>query len=96
MWRGGSNWRFKHEAWLAALSFSEPALATTLGHYRALVTARDAALAAVEADLAEWFDKAPFAEGVHRLGAHRGVTPMGALPCRPRSATAGASPGRRR
>lgn len=79
VWRGGSNWTLKHEAWLAAQSFSEPALATTFGHYRAVVLARDAALAAVEADLLPWFDKAPFADGVHRLGAHRGVTHMGAL-----------------
>lgn len=59
--------------------FSEPALATTFGHYRAVVLAPDAALAAVEADLLPWFDKAPFADGVHRLGAHRGATHMGAL-----------------
>jgi len=66
-------------AWLGAQSFSEPALVTTFGQYRAVVMARDAALDAVEADLALWFDKAPFAEGVHRLGAYRGVTRMGPL-----------------
>lgn len=76
--------------------FSEPALATTFGHYRAVVLARDAALAAVEADLLPWFDKAPFADGVHRLGAYRGVTHMGRSACRPRYATGGASAGRRR
>jgi len=79
VWRGGSNWTVKHEAWLAQQSFSEPALAATFGHYRAVVVARDAALAAVEADLVAWFDKAPFAEGVRRLSAYRGVTRMGAL-----------------
>ncbi len=79
VWRGGSNWTVKHEAWLGAQTFSEPALATTFSHYRAVVVARDAALDAVEADLVAWFDKAPFAEGVHRLGAYRGVTRMGAL-----------------
>ena len=40
---------------------------------------REAALGAVEADLVTFFDKAPFAEGVRRLGAYRGVTTMGAL-----------------
>ena len=64
---------------MAAQTFSEPALATTFSHYRAVVLARDAALDAIEADLALWFDKAPFAEGVHRLSAYRGVTRMGAL-----------------
>jgi transposase len=79
VWRGGSNWTLKHEAWLAGLTFAEPALAVTFGHYRATVAAREAALAAVEADLVTWFDQAPFADGVHRLGAYRGVTHMGAL-----------------
>ena len=43
------------------------------------MAARDAPLAAVEADLVTWFDKDPFADGVRRLGAYRGVTAMGAL-----------------
>ncbi|HSH58867.1 MAG TPA: hypothetical protein VK988_04335 [Acidimicrobiales bacterium] len=47
--------------------------------HRAVLLARDAALGAVEADLAVWFDKAPFAEGVRRLVAYRGVTRMNAL-----------------
>jgi transposase len=79
VWRGGSNWTVKHEAWLAAQSFAEPALTTTFGHYRAVVLARESALGAVEADLVTWFDKAPFTDAVHRLGAYRGVTRMGAL-----------------
>ena len=44
-----------------------------------MVLTRDAALAAVEADLRLWFDKAPFADPVRRLAAYRGVTAMGAL-----------------
>ena len=79
VWRGGSPWTHKHEAWLAAQNFAEPALNTTFGHYRAVVLARDAALGAVEADLAGWCERAPFAEAVRRLGAYRGVTRLGAL-----------------
>jgi len=79
VWRGGSPWTHKHEAWLAAMRFDEPALDTTFGHYRAVVLARDAALDAVEADLAVWCERAPFAEPVSRLGAYRGVTRLGAL-----------------
>jgi transposase len=79
VYRGGTAWTVKHEAWLAAQHFDEPALKVTFEHYRATVSTREAALAAVEADLATWLDKAPFAEAVRRLGAYRGVTAMGAL-----------------
>lgn len=79
VWRGGSNWTLKHEAWLKDQTFAEPALTATFGHYRAVVAARDAALAAVEADLVGWCAKAPFADAVHRLAAYRGVTSLGAL-----------------
>ena len=79
VWRGGSNWTVAHERWLAAQSFDEAALTTTYGHYRAVVLTRDAQLAAVEADLVAWFDREPFVDAVHRLGAYRGVTHLGAL-----------------
>jgi transposase len=79
VYRGGTPWTHKHEAWLAAQAFDEPALKVTFGHYRATVLARDAALAAVEADLLCWQDHELFADAVHRLGAYRGVTHMGAL-----------------
>ncbi|MDQ1420390.1 MAG: transposase [Acidimicrobiaceae bacterium] len=79
VWRGGSNWTHKHEDWLAVQRFDESALQTTYEHYRAVVLSRDAQLAAVEADLVGYFDKEPFADGVRRLAAYRGVTSMGAL-----------------
>ena len=79
IWRGGVNWTVKHEAWLTSLHFDEPALQMTFEHYRAVVLSRDAQLAAVETDLARYFDQAPFVNGVRRLAAYRGVTAMGAL-----------------
>ncbi len=79
VYRDGAHWTVKHESWLAGRHFGEAALGLTFEHYRATVAAREAALAAVEADLATFFDKAPFADGVRRLGAYRGVTAMGAL-----------------
>jgi transposase len=79
VWRGGSNWTLKHDAWLAKLHFEEPALATTFAHYRAVVLSREAQLTAVEADLVAWFEREPFAVAVRRLGAYRGVTHMGGL-----------------
>jgi transposase len=79
VYRAGSYWTGKHERWLAAQRFDEPALDATFGHYRAVLAARDAAVDAIDADLRGWFDRAPFADAVARLGAYRGVAHLGAL-----------------
>ena len=79
VWRGGDNWTLKHRAWIAAQRFDDPAQRVTFAHYRATLDAREAAVTAIEADLAGWFSAAPFAEQVARLGGYRGVTRMGAL-----------------
>ena len=80
IWRGGSTtWTVAHERWLLAQRFDDPALSTTDAHYRATLQARDAALDAIEADLATWDDQPPFADAVARLAAYRGVTRLGAL-----------------
>jgi transposase len=79
IWRGGSTWTYAHERWLLAQRFDDPALSTTYAHYRATLQARDAALDAIEADLATWYAKPPFADAVARLSAYRGVTRLGAL-----------------
>jgi transposase len=63
-----------------AQRFDDPALQATYGHYRATLQARDAALDAIEADLASWYPRPPFADAVARLAAYRGVTRLGALP----------------
>jgi transposase len=79
IWRGGRAWTAKHEQWLTGQRFDDAALRATYGHYRAMLIARDAELAAVEADLAHWFTHGPFAAAVARLGAYRGVAYLGAL-----------------
>jgi transposase len=79
VWRGGSAWTHRHQAWLAAQRFDEPAMALTFSHYRAVVEVRAAQLDAVEADLAAWLTRPPFAGQVARLAAYRGVTRLGAL-----------------
>jgi transposase len=79
VWRGGSNWSLVHRHWLEAQHFEDRALALTYAHYRATLNAREVALDAAEADLAAFFDKAPFAEPVARLAAYRGVDRLGAL-----------------
>jgi hypothetical protein len=58
----------KHEQWLASQRFDDPALRATYAHYRAMLAARQAELAAIESDLAHWFTHGPFAEAVARLG----------------------------
>jgi transposase len=68
-----------HERWLLAQQFDEPALAATYSHYRVVLQSRDAHLDAIEADLAGWYDRPPFAEQVARLSAYRGITRLGAL-----------------
>lgn len=79
IWRGGENWTLKHEAWIGQQRFDDPALTATFSHYRATLVAREVAVAAIDADIAQWQTKAPFAEAVARLCAYRGITELGAL-----------------
>jgi transposase len=79
IWRGGDAWTLKHEQWLLGQRFDDAALRATYAHYRAVLVARDAELAAVEADLAYWYTHGPFADAVARLAAYRGVAHLGAL-----------------
>jgi transposase len=79
VWRGGDNWTAKHGVWIRAQRFDERALNETLDHYQATLTAREGAVDAIEADLVPWCDRAPFADGVARLAAYRGITPLGGL-----------------
>jgi transposase len=79
-WRSGNPWTLTHERWLLGQRFQEPALAATYAHYRAVLDTRDAPLEAIEADLAGWYDRAPFADAVHRAWpAYRGIARLGAL-----------------
>jgi transposase len=79
VWRGGDAWTVKHERWLTGQQFDDAALRATYGHYRAVLVARDAELAALEADLAYWYTHGPFTDAVARLGAYRGVAQLAAL-----------------
>jgi transposase len=72
-------WTGKHEQWLTAQRFDNPALHATYGHYRAVLAARDAELAAIEADLRHWYTHGPFTDAVARLAAYRGIARLGAL-----------------
>lgn len=79
IWRGGDNWTLKHEEWIRSQSFDERALTETFNHYRSTLSAREAAVTAIESDLLPWAQRAPFAEVVSRFAAYRGVTLLGGL-----------------
>jgi transposase len=79
VWRDGTNWTQKHHVWIRAQRFDDAALTATFGHYCATLTAREAAVSSIDADLAVWFGRAPFADAVSRLAAYRGITELGAL-----------------
>jgi len=79
IYRDGSAWTARHEQWLLGQRFDDRALTSTYDHYRGVLVARDAQIAAIEADLVPYFSAEPFGEQVRRLAAYRGVTEMGAL-----------------
>jgi len=79
VFRDGTHWTLRHEAWLAQVRFDDEALTRTFARYRSVLSALDAEMAAVESDLRTYFTEGPFAEAVARLGAYRGVTELGAL-----------------
>ena len=60
------------------------ALQATYGHYRGVLAARDAELAAIEADLAHWYTHGPFADAVPRLARLPGGGPAGCVDDRQR------------
>ena len=55
VWRDGANWTLKHEAWIRGQRFDDPAVTVTFNHYLAALTAHEAAVAAIDADLEAWY-----------------------------------------
>jgi len=78
IWRE-TAWTLAHERWLLGQRFDDPALRVTYAHYRAMLSAREAELAALETDLGHWYTHGPFTDAVARLAAYRGVASVGAL-----------------
>jgi transposase len=79
IWRGGDRWTIRHRDWLGGLRMDQPAGQLTFDHYRAVLASREAQLAAIDADLAGYYQRQPFADPVRRLAAYRGVAQLGAL-----------------
>jgi transposase len=73
VWRGGTKWTVAHRQWVSGQVFAEPALAEAVAVYQGGLAAREAELAAVEAELGRWAKAAPLAAAVDRLGAYRGI-----------------------
>lgn len=79
IWRGGSKWTLAHRQWIAQQVFDEPALNRVVATYRGGLTAREAELAAVDAELAAWAAAPPLAATVAKLGAYRGISQVTAM-----------------
>jgi len=80
VYRAGSAWTARYELWLGGQRFDDPALRATFGHYRGVVQARDAELAAVEMSLTPWLDRGPFAAATNRLACYRGIAYLATRP----------------
>ncbi len=79
IYRDGSHWTGKHESWLAAQRFEQPAAQRTFEHYRALVAVRQGELAAICEDLRSWLDVEEVGPSAHRLAAYHAIGYLGAL-----------------
>jgi transposase len=76
---GRTMWTLSYYRWLDQIRFDERALTETFRHYRAVVTDRDSALSAIDADLAPWCGQDPFARQVRRLVCYRGIADLAGL-----------------
>jgi transposase len=79
VWRGGGKWTLTHRAWIARQVFDEPALTRVVATYRGGLAAREAELAAVDAELAAWAAAPPLASTISKLGAYRGIAALTAM-----------------
>lgn len=79
IWRGGAKWTCVHRQWISQQRFTEPVLTGVLATYRGCLQAREAELAALEAELARWAVAQPLAVTVGKLGAYRGIAELTGL-----------------
>jgi transposase len=79
IYRDGAHWTGKHESWLAAQRFEQPAAQRTFEHYRALVRVRQGELAAICEDLHGWLRDEEVGAQAHRLAAYHAIGYLGAL-----------------
>src|SRR6266699_648980 len=75
----GAKWTYAHRVWVDKQVFDEAALAEAFALYRGALDAREAELAAAEAQMAAWAGRDPLAGPVARLGAYRGIAQLTGL-----------------
>jgi len=75
----GKAWTQRHDAWLRSQRFDEAAAQRTLGHYRAELDMRLAALKLLDDEIHAIAHHEPFAATVARLCALRGIAELSAL-----------------
>lgn len=79
VWRDGDTWTIKHRNWVATRCFDDSAVKLAYQFYLGELSAREATVETIEAELRTWFGHDLFAEAVTRLGAYRGIEHVGAL-----------------
>ena len=79
VYRDGSTWTLKHRRWLRSLSFDDSGTQATFAHLLASVEEPELRVAAIDADLAGFFERELFVDEVARLAAYRGIDQLSTL-----------------
>jgi transposase len=79
VYRAGSTWTMSHLAWIDAQRFPITRLERLLRHHRAVIDARLAQRAVLDAEIAELAHSEPYAAAVRLLSCLRGISDLSAL-----------------
>jgi transposase len=78
-YRAGKNWTENHHAWIRAQEFESPLLRTLVDHHLAVIDARLAQRALLDAEIAQVARSPQYADRVGRLCCLRGIKELSAL-----------------
>lgn len=76
---GSGRWGVRHELWLSALRFSEPAAQSAFDHLAGACSVRGAQLSAIDRQIEEAALSEPLREAVSRLRGFRGIDTLTAV-----------------
>lgn len=79
VYREGGTWTARHRAWIDAQRFAIARLERLLAHHRAVLEARRAQRAVLDAEISELARSEPYASAVRRLFCLRGIAELSAL-----------------
>lgn len=79
VYRDGNPWTQAHARWLRSIRFDDRGAEVAFGQLLATVDERERRVAAIEADLAWFFERGLFATEASRLAAYRGIDGISAL-----------------